>query len=586
MKFIHFKSVTLGVVFFCTLFPSLALAEYVDYFHSNIEIFENSTIHVTETIVYDFETEEHRGIFRDILETFDDNTKIISVTDENGEPYPYEATDGDKYTSLRIGDPNIYITGEHTYVITYEIEQEISFFEEHDELYWNVNGTAWEVPFNEVSATITYPQKLTSEDIMTTCYTGFYGLSESDCSYSLGSQADQTQIHFEATRALETDGFNSENLTIVAGFPKGILKEPLFWNKRWPGWHVPTWQDRLADEWYILIGALIFAAFSYKIWRQNGDDPVPKTPVVAQYKSPENFTAAEMIVLTKGSLDARALTATLFELGTKGLLSIKEEDKKLRLIKKSDPKKGQLDSFQQYVFDKLFKTRDTRTLDELKHKFSDYTSHQNKILKKLKKDGYYDTLPFNGYTVLLAFIFMGLAGASVPLYLAFDYAGYATAISAAITLLFAFFMTKKSQKGVELVQAIKGFKLFLEVTEKDRLKFHNPPAQTLELFQTMLPFAIALNVEKDWLGSFQGLLTEELESNSDYWLNFTNISANALTNSIAGSVNSMDRMTKLAMASKPSSSGSGHSSSGFSSGSSGGGGFSGGGGGGGGGGSW
>jgi hypothetical protein len=41
---------------------------------------------------------------------------------------------------FRIGDPDKVITGEHRYVLTYDVLNAISFFKEFDEVYWNATG--------------------------------------------------------------------------------------------------------------------------------------------------------------------------------------------------------------------------------------------------------------------------------------------------------------------------------------------------------------------------------------------------------------------------------------------------------------
>lgn len=550
----------------------ISFAESISSFHSDIDINFDSTLNITETIIYDFGSTERHGIYRTIPETFGGNTTIISVTDEDGNFYQYQNTYGYQSISTRIGDPDKTITGIHTYVIKYRVENEISFFDEHDELYWNVNGTEWSVPFDSVTATVNFPYKL--DDVRGICYTGFYGETGSDCSASYETFKNQTKIYFETTRPLETNGTSSENLTIVAGFPKGYLKTIENWAELHKGHIKITWVDYILKEWGFLAGSLFLTLLAIFIWKKKGNDPVPRIPIVAQYTPPNNLTAAEMVVFTKGHLDARALTATIFELGVKGFLKIEENSRTIKLIKKTTPKDGDLTELQKYIFDKLFKSKDTRTLSELKYKFSDFRYKQSAILKNFKKQGLYATLPFNIFRfiliILLLFEFVMIIGC----FSSTHYAGYTFLITFIITLFCTIFMTKKTQEGVDLNQAIKGFKLFLEVTEKDRLNFHNPPAKTISLFETMLPFAVALHVEKNWIKSFEKLLLDEQINNENYWFHSSSASENSFSKTISKSI---DSVSKSAMTSEPS---SGHSGSGFS------GGCSGGGGGGGGGGSW
>jgi uncharacterized membrane protein len=116
--------------------------------------------------------------------------------------------------------------------------------------------------------------------------------------------------------------------------------------------------------------------------------------------------------------------------------------------------------------------------------------------------------------------------------------------------------------------------LFLRVTEKDRLAFHNPPERTPELFEKMLPYALALDVEHEWSGQFADVFARLKEQGVNYaplWYygSITNFSPDDLATSVGKNFTGV-----VSSSSTPPG-----SSSGFSGGSSGGGGGGGGGGG-------
>jgi uncharacterized membrane protein len=52
---------------------------------------------------------------------------------------------------------------------------------------------------------------------------------------------------------------------------------------------------------------------------------------------------------------------------------------------------------------------------------------------------------------------------------------------------------------------VEGFKLYLSVAEKDRLNFTDAPDKTPERFNKLLPYAVALGVEKEWAKQFEGI---------------------------------------------------------------------------------
>jgi uncharacterized membrane protein len=60
--------------------------------------------------------------------------------------------------------------------------------------------------------------------------------------------------------------------------------------------------------------------------------------------------------------------------------------------------------------------------------------------------------------------------------------------------------------GRKVLDHIAGFKHYLSITERERLDHMTPPADTPELFEKYLPYAIALGVENRWAERFAGVL--------------------------------------------------------------------------------
>jgi uncharacterized membrane protein YgcG len=150
--------------------------------------------------------------------------------------------------------------------------------------------------------------------------------------------------------------------------------------------------------------------------------------------------------------------------------------------------------------------------------------------------------------------------------------------------LFARLIKQPTQLGQRYFDEIEGFRQFLAEVDEDRLNRMNPPSKTPELFERMLPYALALDCEVVWAKKFESVLamaaTADASGHSAYSPSWYSgpaagmINASAFTDAFASSFTS-------AIASSTTPPGS---SSGFSGG--GGGGSSGGGGGGGGGGGW
>jgi uncharacterized membrane protein YgcG len=152
---------------------------------------------------------------------------------------------------------------------------------------------------------------------------------------------------------------------------------------------------------------------------------------------------------------------------------------------------------------------------------------------------------------------------------------------AALNGLFIYLMRAPTALGRPVMDQLDGFKLYLETAESDRLNLQAPEITT-ERFEALLPFAVALDVEKPWSQAFAAALRRAHPGEADpmqhyqpTWHSGSGWSGSNFSSAVAATIAG----TSAALASAvPVSSGS----SGFSSG----GGGSGGGGGGGGGGGW
>jgi uncharacterized membrane protein len=560
----------------------IASAEVIRSFDVDIQILDADTMTVTETIVYDFEDEWRHGIFRNIPE----DIEFTSVLNELGNPLTYRVTNTYTGQEAKIGDPYKTTTGENTYLITYQAKDPLYFFRDHDELYWNVNGNGWGIPIQSSSATVTFPYTFDSNDpqLRATCYTGYYGENDSNCTTTIKATTNQTTFLFQTTQPLTTNYHTNQNMTIVAGIPRTFLeKKPqhIPWAERTWGQRVKTQREQviayLLKEGIFLLAAITLFLLTFIIWFKKGRDPKPQNPIIAHYTPPKDLTAAEINVLINNRITAQAVPATIFELGTKGIIQIKKESHKLKFLLLRKAKKNELSEFQKFIYDKIFNKGNKKeiTLSKIRHKLSTYTTYQRKIIDKLIQDGYYATRPFTYHKVV--FPILGAIAIMIGLQLTTlktELVGIGIMLFMAgfFSLIFGFSMTKKTPLGVEITQQIKGFKEFLEVTQEQRLAFHNPPAQTITLFEKMLPFATALSVEKKWVNSFKPLIENQTTHNNS-WIDLSNISSTQLSKDISS--------IRAISASSPSSSGSSGFGGGF-----GGGGSSGGGGGGGGGGSW
>ena len=139
-------------------------------------------------------------------------------------------------------------------------------------------------------------------------------------------------------------------------------------------------------------------------------------------------------------------------------------------------------------------------------------------------------------------------------------------------------LSTRTVEGFDALNRAEGMAMYMKTAEKERLEMFNPPEETPELFEKLMPYALALDVAKTWGNRFEKILSLEeyqptwyMGPNPNMFLNRGNFAH--FSSNFANQINSslISQTTAFAPG----------SSSGF-----GGGGFSGGGGGGGGGSGW
>ncbi|MFH1508766.1 MAG: DUF2207 domain-containing protein [bacterium] len=473
--------------------------EQIDGFDVLIEINEDASFDVTETIVYNFGDQESHGIYRSIPYKYQDakgdfklRLKVQSVKDENDIPWNYETYKNNGYQYIKIGDANTLVTGEQTYIIKYNVLRAIGSAETYDELYWNVTGDMWEVPINQVSARVVLPQTINNEEAQVSCYTGAYGENTGLCQ---GVFAEDTYA-FAITSPLS----HYEGLTISAAWPKGIVEHP------------SVWIFFVQDNWSIIL--IPFTLF-LMIWlyMKKGRDPKGRGTIIAQFDPPDNLNPEEVGTIVDEKASYRELTSTIINLAVKGYLTIAQKGKKDFSFTRTKKEVAGLSQYETDLLNNLVPTPGgTKDLSDHKQKFA---THVQNFLKEV-----YKTVITKGYfiknpsTSKILYLVVGIIVASfvAPMLGGFLNQGvtvFSVVTCGAIITVFSFFMGKRTKKGVLAKEHIKGLELYLTVAEKDRLEFHNAPEKSPKEFERLLPYAIALGVEEKWAEAFKDLQMSE-----------------------------------------------------------------------------
>ncbi len=611
--------------------------EHILSFHSDIDIGKDGTVTVAEKIkVYVSGEKIKRGIFRSFPSFRNINGKKIRVNydivsvKKNGSKEEYHTEKKSDDFLIYFGSKEVILTpGIYDYEMIYKTRDQISFFKDYDEFYWNVNGTAWDFTIDEVSAKVTFPENL--EIIQTSCYTGSYGSNTSNCT--------ENKI---ASNILEWSAKNlnsQEGLTIAVGFKKGIFAAP----------PPPGNLEKYGIFGVLFLAVLGLMGYFIATWQKYGRDP--ESPIIyPQFSSPQNLSPASLGYLENGSYSNHMISASLVDLAVKGFLKIIEDDKRVLgifggkeyTLEKLKEQDETLPKEEINLMNKLFPGTEktvsftgtySSKIENAVNDFKASLSFQHDPFLKKGNNSSKLILPILAILILyiggiyLSFqlsnndtyfgigigLFIFLLVFSIIFSLGFSrykwvrwmyvffaaglifgflvilssqtslmenlnfYACYAFLIFSSMGMVWYQYLIKQpTPEKLETLSLINGFKMYLGTAEEKTLQFHNPPAMTPDVFEKMLPFAMVLGVDKIWGEKFQNMLkNSSIGGNQQYQSNWF-VGASLMNMNFANSLNSSLSQSIASSSTQPSSSGSG----------SGGGGFSGGGGGGGGGGGW
>lgn len=85
----------------------------------------------------------------------------------------------------------------------------------------------------------------------------------------------------------------------------------------------------------------------------------------------------------------------------------------------------------------------------------------------------------------------------------------------AVPLVFHYLMKAPTGAGRDLLDRIEGFLMYMRVAEKDRLTLLNQPEDTPEVFERVLPYAMAVGLENTWCERFSTQLAQGLIVNKN-----------------------------------------------------------------------
>jgi len=464
--------------------PALAQERVVD-FHSTIRIRADGVLTVTERIVVQAEGREiRRGILRDFPTDYRDRFgnrvdvpfEVLEVErDGSREPYALERLANG--VRIRIGQANVMLgPGEHLYDITYRTARQIGHFPDHDELYWNVNGNGWTFAFDHISAEVRLPEPVPADALRAEAYTGPQGARGRDYTQLVRDGA----VGFSSTQPFSP----YTGMTIVVGFPKGIISEPSLGTRA--GWFFAQNRGVAAG----FLGLALTLAFLWWRWLLVGRDP-REGPRFPRYEAPRGIGPGAVRFIDRQGYDDRCFAAALLGLGSRGYLTIKQLGKGYQL--KPTGSKIELVPGERTVA--ALASRERTIGGEF-----DETVQQTRMAheRELQVLHYDKTFSKNHGSLALGVILaVATVGAMILLDASLPMTVFIGVVLFVLLGLFKRWLPAYSVAGRKLEDEIQGLRQYLGVAEKDDLK-----RMTAEEFSRFLPYAVALGVEKTWADRF------------------------------------------------------------------------------------
>ena len=561
-----------------------AAAESIGVFDVAVTVNPDTTFRIVESITYDFEGEYRHGIFRDIPlydETLTGMRRQYRVAVNSvlldGGAVPWTTSQNGPYLNVKIGDPNVTITGPHTYVVDYTVADGLRVITPDDaadpqmpasvaagdvELYWDFVGSGWEVPIRSARTVVQGP----AEALSAKCYFG---------PTSPGDGETCAVISAKSIVALGPVSLApGEPLTGAVVYPRSAFTAVPRENT---SQGLPS--NPMTGAVLAVVPALLLAAVPIGIAvarrRADAGAPVPGAP--PQYAPPDGLTPAEMFAAwqgRKGTTDSRVLVATLLDLAARRWINVATDSGGDLTVTWVGTGTTPLAPWEESVVGVVLKGQASATISGYDKELATlWGASIRGLVEGQEREGRRNPRGDEPdqrwrWLALVGFPMLAVGFLSIFIEQPFISAvAFTLGAGAVIGFVVARAITPRRQtpQSAKFLAQVAGFETVLgtDAAAARREFAQRSGLSAGAIFATMLPYAVVFGLESSWIGAFPDLSPDDLVGHGFY----------------VGSIGAMDSLvssstTSMAAAMTAPSSGSG------------GGGSSGGGGGGGGGGSW
>lgn len=395
--------------------------------------------------------------------------------------------------------------------LRYTVQGGLRIYPAGDQFFWNFIESDRQYPINSSRVTLRIPGNAEAAQIIAAA------------GENLAGQEGAAQVIDGNTVVFTGSNFTPGDLwTLRAQFPHGIVNaEPAAWQR------ASDQRDAIVP--FVNFGAFALALFAliggglalYVLWYTQGRDK--PTGLIAEFypTPPTNDPPGVAGLLLDERADMQDIIATIIDLARRGVL---------HMIEKSEPgfmgigtkrdftfervgNETGLREYEETLVKKMFGSRDSIDLDDLKEKFYKYLPEIKKeMYQEVVRAGYYTSSPQSARTrysilgvgglVLLGCVGFVVFGALIDIspvalcpLVAFGLVGIAL-------IVLAQFMPKRTDAGATAFAKWNAFKRYLANIEK-----YTNVAEAKDQFDKYLPYAIAFGLEHSWVNKFAAVDT-------------------------------------------------------------------------------
>lgn len=317
-KFICVVIILYSIIFYplniCSATTKVDSSYVINKYNVDINVNENNTLNVVETITAYFNVPKH-GIIRTIPlknkvtrlngTVSNNRTQVTNVRVDN----QYKEYKENEQYKLKIGSTSKTLTGEQKYVIKYTYNLGKDPLKNADELYYNIIGNEWDTSISNITFSINMPKEFDSSKL----------------GFSAGSRGltDSSKVKYTVTGNKIKGEYNGvinagEALTVRCELPEGYF--------------VGARLNVDVTGYIILCIPVMFLVIAIILWYKFGYD-ADQTVETVEFYPPQGFNSLEIGFLYKGKAENQDVTSLLIYLANQGYIKISETAGRSRFSK-------------------------------------------------------------------------------------------------------------------------------------------------------------------------------------------------------------------------------------------------------------